>query len=152
MRPVRDFEEFVIEGIVKKQSADRSRARFLVDESKNAYSLLLELEKKIELSDKTANMFVKSCYDILMELIRAKMLLDGYNSSGFGAHEAEVSYLRIIGFSESEVQFFDQLRYFRNGMLYYGSVMDRAYAGKVIAFTKEHYSKLMKLLGALGNS
>jgi hypothetical protein len=99
MKPIRDFEEFVRAGIVKRQSADPSRAKFLIAESGNAYNFLLELERKIELTDKTANMFLKSCYDILMELIRAKMLLSGYNASGFGAHEAEVSYLRNIDFS-----------------------------------------------------
>ena len=37
----------------------------------------IELIKKIRLEDENANMFVKSCYDILMEIVRAKMLLDG---------------------------------------------------------------------------
>jgi len=40
-----------------------------------------------------------------MELIRAKMLIDGFNASGHGAHEAEVSYTRKVGFKETEVQF-----------------------------------------------
>ncbi len=77
--------------------------------------------QKIKLSDSNANSFVKSCYDILMELIRARMILEGYNASGFGAHEAEVSYMRILGFNENDVQFTDQIRFFRNGMLYYGT-------------------------------
>ena len=54
-----------------------------------------------------------------MEIIRAKMLLRGYNASGYGAHEAEVSYLRNLDFNETDVQFLDQMRYFRNGMLYF---------------------------------
>ncbi|MBI5391667.1 hypothetical protein HZB00_01565 [Candidatus Woesearchaeota archaeon] len=81
-----------------------------------------------------------------MEVIRAKMLLDGYNASGFGAHEAEVSYMRILGFKENEVQFADQLRYFRNGMLYYGTILDKGYAEKVIEFTKRTYEKLKMLI------
>ena len=56
------------------------------------------------------------------------MLLEGYNASGLGAHEAEVSYLRVLGFSENDVQFADQLRFFRNGMLYYGTMLDKEYA------------------------
>ena len=45
------------------------------------------------IDDDNANSIVKDCYDIIMELIRAKLLLDGYSSSGQFAHEAEVSYL-----------------------------------------------------------
>ena len=33
-----------------------------------------------------ANFIVDSCYDIILELVRAKMLLDGYNSGM--SHEA----------------------------------------------------------------
>jgi len=73
------------------------------------------------------------------------MLLDGYNSSGFGAHEAEVSYMRILGFRENEVQFIDQMRFFRNGMLYYGTILDKEYAEKVVKFTKNNYLKIKNL-------
>ena len=74
------------------------------------------------------------------------MLLEGYNASGLGAHEAEVSYLRVLGFSENDVQFADQLRFFRNGMLYYGTMLDKAYAEKVLEFTRSIYPKLKELL------
>lgn len=147
MKAIRNIEEFIKEKIVKAQSPDRSRAGFLIEESENSYNNLLEMIKKLELSDSNANIFVKLCYDLLMELIRAKMLLDGYNASGFGAHEAEVSYMRILGFDEKDVQFADQMRYFRNGMLYYGTMLDKEYADKVVEFTKRIYKKLKEILG-----
>jgi len=146
MRGIKHFDEFITGKIVKKQSPDRSRAAYLIKESDNSYNNLLEKIQKIELSDINANDFVKSCYDLLMELIRAKMLLEGYNASGFGAHEAEVSYMRTLDFNEKDVQFADQLRFFRNGILYYGTILDQVYAEKVIAFTKKIYSKLKKIL------
>ena len=144
MKAIKQFEEFIKEGIVKKQSPDKSRAEFLLKESEKSYGLLLKKIKVLSVDDESANDFVKSCYDILMELVRAKMLLEGYNASGFGAHEAEVSYLRGLGFTEREVQFSDQIRFFRNGMLYYGTIMDQEYAEKVIAFTKTIYLRLKK--------
>ena len=146
MRGIRKFDEFIKENIVKKQGIDKSRAEFLVKESENSYNSLLEMVQKIALADSNANMFVKSCYDILMELIRAKMLLEGYNASGFGAHEAEISYMRVLGFDEKDVQFADQLRFFRNGMLYYGTILDRVYAEKVIEFTRRMYTKLKEMV------
>src|SRR3989338_10378938 len=136
MKAIRIFEEFIKEKAVKKQGIDKSRAEFLIKESENSYNNLLEMIEKLEVDDINANMFVKSCYDIFMELIRAKMLLEGYNASGFRAHEAEVAYLRILGFNEKDVQFADQIRFFRNGMLYYGTMLDKVYAEKVIEFTK----------------
>ncbi len=146
MKGIKKFEEFIVENIVKKQWIDNPRAEFLIKESENSYSSLLEMIQKIKLSDANANIFVKLCYDILMELIRAKMLLDGYNASGFGAHEAEVVYLEKLGFNERDVRFADQMRFFRNGMLYYGTIIDKVYAEKVIEFTKKIYTKLKTMI------
>ena len=145
MRAIRKFDEFIKDNVVKKQSADKSRAEFLIKESENSYNNLLEKILKIKLNDANANDFIKSCYDILMELIRARMFLAGYNASGFGAHEAEVSYMRVLGFDEKDVQFADQIRFFRNGMLYYGTILDKPYAEKVIYFTKRIYSELKQM-------
>lgn len=146
MKAIRRFDELIKEKIVKKQSPDKSRSEYLIKESENGFNNLLEKIEKIELKDANANDYVKSCYDILMELIRAKMLLEGYNASGFGAHEAEVAYMRIIGIDERDVQFANQLRYFRNGMLYYGIILDKTYAEKVITFTKRLYRQLKEII------
>ena len=146
MKDLKIFDEFIRQGIVKKQSPDKSRAEFLAKEAEQTYLNLLEMINKIGIKDKNANDYVKVCYDILTELIRAKMLLNGYNASGFGAHEAEISYLRNLGFKENDVRFADQMRFFRNGMLYYGTILDRVYAEKVILFTKEKYFELKKFI------
>ena len=146
MKAIKKFEEFIKNGTVKIQSPDFSRARFLRDESKKSYSFLKKKLDVFGISDETANDIIKSSYDIIMESIRARMLLEGYNASGQGAHEAEVSYLRILGFIEKDVQFADQLRYFRNGMLYYGTLLDEEYAQKVINFTHRLYKELLESL------
>ena len=109
MRAIKHFDEFIQTGIVKNQSPDSSRADFLKQESKKSYSFLQKKIKTFGIDDETANDLIKSCYDIVMELIRAKMLLEGYNASGQGAHEAEVSYLRILRFKEKDVQFADAI-------------------------------------------
>lgn len=145
MKAIKKFDWFIRENIVKKQNIDKSRAEFLIKESEKDYLCLLEMIEKLGVNEGNANTFIKSCYDILMELIRAKMLLEGYNASGFGAHEAEVSYMRVLNFNERDVQFADQIRFFRNGMLYYGTIIDKAYAEKVIEFTKKVYPKLKSI-------
>ncbi|MEK6857906.1 MAG: hypothetical protein AABX39_04945 [Nanoarchaeota archaeon] len=142
MKPIKRFEEFIHKNIVKKQSTDNSRAKFLINESEKGYNCVIDMLSKLKITNDNANTFVKSCHDVLMELIRAKMLLEGYNAVGQGAHEAEVSFLRILDFDERDVQFADQIRFFRNGMMYYGTILDKEYADKVVEFTKRIYSKL----------
>ncbi|MBU1245659.1 MAG: hypothetical protein KKH88_02925 [Nanoarchaeota archaeon] len=142
MKPLRNFNEFVKEGIVKKQSPDKSRVNSLKKESKKSYNFLIDIIKKIGINNSNANNIIKNAYDIIMELIRAKMLLEGFNSSGLGAHEAEVAYLRILNFSEKEIQFANQLRYFRNGITYYGKSFDEEYARKVIKFLESIHKRL----------
>lgn len=145
MKAIKQFNEFIESGTVKKQAPDKSRSKFLVIGAEQGYAYLLELIKKMGVGNHNANDYVKNCYDILMELTRAKMLLEGLNASGFKAHEAEVSYWRNLGFKEHEVQFVDQMRFFRNGILYYGTILDKEYAEKVIEFTKKNYQKLRKM-------
>ena len=81
-----------------------------------------------------------------MELIRAKLLTEGYSSSGQYAHEAEVSYLQVLKFQEKDIVFLNELRYFRNSVTYYGKILDKEYAQKVFDFMNEIYPKLKKCL------
>ncbi|HZX45268.1 MAG TPA: hypothetical protein VFF28_06310 [Candidatus Nanoarchaeia archaeon] len=146
MRHLKPFESFIKEEIVRKISVDTQRAKSLIIESERKMrSINLQLEK-IGIVDDNTNDYVEQCFDSLMNLVRAKLYMIGYSASGQGAHEAEVSYLRELGFSEKDVQFADQLRYFRNGILYYGTSLDKEYADKVLEFTKTVHSKLKKFL------
>jgi len=124
------FEEFIKSGIIKKHSPDYSRAAFLVEETKINRKFLLGVEINVV----SANSVVKLAYDIIMGFLRAKMLQNGYHAVGNGAHKAEVLYLKKIGISDADIRFADQLRRFRNGMLYYGRMMDMEYAKKVVEF------------------
>ena len=146
MRPIKEFNEFIDTGTVKKQSPDKSRAEFLIKVAEISFEGLKVWIEKMGVNWRNAISIVMVCYDIFMELIRAEMLLKGYNATGIGAHGAEVSYMRVLGFNEKTVQFADQLRYFRNGTVYYGTILDEEYAEKVIKFAKENYPKLRRII------
>ena len=147
MRLPDEFEEYLKNGIVKRILPNKSRANFLIDESQNSLQGLKEIIEKIGINDRNSNSVIKDCYDIMMELIRAKLLIEGYNSSGSYAHEAEVSYMKILGFTENDVAFMNELRFFRNGITYYGKILDKEYAVKVFDFLKRIYPKLKAIAG-----
>ncbi|MBU1204183.1 MAG: hypothetical protein KKG60_03905 [Nanoarchaeota archaeon] len=146
MRLLNDFDFYVKIGIVKKQLPDRLRAASLINETNDSYLSLIDFFKKIGVTDRNANHFVKNAYDVIMGLIRAKMILEGYNSSGKGAHEAEVAYFKKLGFNDNEVEFINQLRYFRNGIMYYGKRFDEDYVKKVLNFLEKVVPKLKRLI------
>lgn len=144
MKPLKNFDEFLKQGIVSARTPDRARARSLAEESEKRKRFLTQMLDKIGLSDENANYFIENSYDLLIELIRAKLLTDGFSSSGTGSHEAEVSYLARLSFAEKDIRFMNELRYHRNGILYYGKDFDAEYAKKVIEFLENIYPKLKR--------
>lgn len=134
MKPLKKFEDFLKEGVIKKQEPDLSRANFLIKDSERKQKSMKITIEKIGLSEINAPEIIEYCYDIIMGLIRANLSKKGFKSYGEGSHEAEVSYLRNLDFSEPTVQFMDQLRYFRNRMKYYGKFLDKEYAERVLGF------------------
>ena len=144
MKPLKPFEDYLKEGIAKKVRINSERAKSLIAESERKILSLKERLEKIGIKKENANDYIEYCYDIFMHLIRAKLYLEGYSTSGQGAHEAEVAYLRDLGFKETDVKFVNQLRYFRNGILYYGKTFDKEYAKKVLDFLEKIYDKLLE--------
>jgi hypothetical protein len=139
MRNLKKFEEFTKDGIVKKQTPDTERAKGLIEESEGKLKFCEKLKGKLGFGELSPNYIVETCYDILIEKLRAKLLLMGYKTD---SHEAEVSYMRNLGFLESDVLFMNQLRYFRNGIKYYGKIFDEDYAKKVYNFMNKILLKL----------
>lgn len=140
------FEEYVKTKIINKISPDKSRSKFLIEESKISLRGLKERMDALGINENNANSIIKDCYDILMELIRAKLLIDGYISSGLYAHEAEISYMKVLGFKEDETAFMNELRFFRNRVTYYGKILNKEYATKVFAFLNKIYPLLINNL------
>ena len=141
---MKKFEEYLMEGVAKKITPDHQRAKNLYIESERKFNLLHKIIKRMGIDDDIANDYIEYCYNIIIFLIRAKMLEQGYSSSGQGAHEAEVSFGEKLEFSGQEIQSIDQLRYFRNGILYYGKRFDNEYAKQTIKLTQKIFNYLKK--------
>ncbi|MBU4352211.1 MAG: hypothetical protein KKA65_02735 [Nanoarchaeota archaeon] len=142
MRPLKKFEEFLENGVVRKRKPDQSRADWLFREEEDRKKFLDEAYEKVGMRNDNANYFIENAYDTLIGLIRAQMLLQGFSASGEGAHEAEVAFLRKLKFTESETRFMNELRYFRNGILYYGKKFDVEYGKRVLEFLSKVYPRL----------
>ena len=138
------FKEYIEDGIIKKIIPDKEKAQFLINESEKSLRGLNKRLKLMEIDEDNANSITKDIYDIIMGLIRAKLLLEGYKSSGNFSHEAEISFLTELGFSDSEVLFLNQLRYSRNSIIYYGKLLNKEYAEKSNEFLNKIYPKLIK--------
>ena len=141
---IKMFDEYIRLGIVKKQRQNTERAKSLINEAEDKKKFL-EFSLKIMPIEKVySNFIIDYCYDILMELIRAKMFMEGYNAGN--SHEAEVSYMRLLNFNDVDIKFMDELRYNRNGIKYYGIILDKEYSEKVLNFMNKIHSKLKNLL------
>lgn len=144
MRGPYKFEEYIKKGIAKRRIPNNLRASDLISEAERKSNSLKLILEKIGLNDQNANDIIEYCYDIIINYTRSRMLLDGFSASGKGAHEAEIAYLRKLNLSEVDVKTANQLRYFRNGIMYYGKRFDSVYAKKIIRFLKKIKRNLEK--------
>ena len=92
MRPLRAFDEYLSEGVIKKVTPDPQRAESLKLEAGRKFASLQKNIETLGVDDENANDFVEYCYNIIMFLIKSKMYERGYAGSGKGAHEGEVSF------------------------------------------------------------
>lgn len=141
---LKEFEEYLKLGIVKRQSINLDRAKALLKESEEKFSFLKLSLSKINAIKVYPNFIIDYSYDILMEIIRAKMFSEGYNSGN--SHEAEVSYLKLLGFSDSELRQMDELRYNRNRIKYYGTNFEEEYSNIILNFLESIYPRIKKTL------
>ena len=136
---MRTFREFLEQGLVKKRRADEARARNLLDGAERRKKVM---EKYLPLNAETAVKIIEESYDIIREILEAKLSCDGYKSY---SHEAVISYLTELGFSKDEVLFVDRLREIRNGTKYYGKEVGEEYAKMVRDFLNKIYFRLVKV-------
>ena len=127
-------------GSVRKQARDTALANALIKSSEKSFKNI----KRIKIDELNAESVISDSYDIMRELIEAKMALDSYKSY---SHEATISFLKKFdNFNEKEIVFLDNLRKIRNGIKYYGQEANEENASNVVKFMTSILPKLKKLL------
>ncbi|MEM2933010.1 MAG: hypothetical protein QW622_02275 [Candidatus Pacearchaeota archaeon] len=94
---LKDFKEYLTEGIVRKISPNRRIEYSLIEYSNHIF--LTKVIKNLKIIDDNANYIIEEIYDLIIGLIMAKMFIDCYAALGNYSHQAEVSYLKEINFS-----------------------------------------------------
>lgn len=115
-----------------KISPDEGRAKSLRETALKRISLIKEV------NEQNCNFVFEDYYTSIMELLQAKVILKGYKVLN---HLCLGYYLRDVLKREELFIGFDDLRYKRNALTYYGSRMSFRTAKKAIIKCKEMIKK-----------
>ena len=124
-----------------------SAIKITPDKEKTA-SLAETAEERIkfslrELNEKNANYVFEDYYSSIMELLHALLLLDGYNVNN---HVCLGYYLRDVLKNDELFRLFDDCRFKRNSLVYYGKRMDFDTAKDAIEKAKRLLKELNKII------
>src|SRR3989344_7770943 len=97
---VKEFTYFLKQNVVKRQAPDANLARATYSESVER----LALAKRLLRSEK-AKYVLENTYEAMREAADAVLYKKGFKSY---SHEASISFLKSIGFTEQELREFDR--------------------------------------------
>jgi uncharacterized protein (UPF0332 family) len=96
-----------------------------------------------ELTEQNANFVFEDYYSSILELVHCLTLIDGYNISN---HICLGYYLRDVLKRDELFRAYDDLRYKRNSLTYYGKKMDFETAKSAITRSKTLFRELQALI------
>ena len=123
-----------------KISSDRAKSKSLVDTAIGRLNYL----KENKIKENNANYLFEGYYSSVLELLHALILLDGYKVNN---HLCLGYYLRDILNKEKLFRLFDDCRFKRNSLVYYGRKMVFDTAKEAIDKCKTLIEEFNKLLG-----
>ena len=121
-----------------KVTPDKEKARSLRETAEGRVSVLSK-----EVNEKNINYIFEDYYSSILEMVHAIVLLEGYKVEN---HICLGYYIRDILKREDLFRFFDDCRYKRNSLIYYGKRMDFDTAKEAIDKTKKLWKEFDKLL------
>jgi len=130
-----NFQDCIDEGSTKRQTPDNARANSLIATAKERINLIKEI------NEKNCNFVFEDYYTSIMEILQAMCFSKGLNVLN---HICLCYYLRDELKREDLYKIFDDIRFKRNSLTYYGNRMDFATA-------KDAIEKSKKLIKELNN-
>lgn len=134
-----DWHECIETGSLRKVTSDRFKINSLVETADGRVRYM----NSGKINETNANYVFEGYYTSILELLHAVILRDGYLVSN---HICAGYYLRDVLKREDLFRLFDDLRFKRNSLTYYGRRMDFQTAGESIRKSAEMIRKLKELL------
>ena len=132
------WNDCIGESSALKISPDRARAKSLVETADERIKLI------VEISERNCNFAFEDYYTSAMETLQALVLLRGYKISN---HVCLGFYVRDVLKRDDLHALFDDIRYKRNSLTYYGKRMDFETAKQAIERCKKMMKEIKALLG-----
>lgn len=121
-----------------KITPDKEKARSLMETAEERVKVLVR-----DLNEKTANYIFEDYYSSILEMLHALVLLEGYK---VGNHICLGYYLRDVLKREDLFRLFDDCRFKRNSLIYYGKRMDFQIAKDAIQKAERLLKELNKII------
>lgn len=131
------WDDCIENNSAKKVSPDTKRASSLLETAEERISVIKEI------NEKNCNFVFEDYYNSLLELIQALVIEKGYKILN---HICLGYYLRDVLEMEDLYRVFDDLRYKRNSLTYYGNRMDFETAKQAIKKCKRLISEVKGFL------
>lgn len=121
-----------------KITPDKEKVKSLIETSEERVEVLVR-----NLNEKTANYIFEDYYSSILEMLHALILLDGYKVDN---HVCLGYYLRDVLKKEHLFRIFDDCRFKRNSLVYYGKRMDFETAKNAIQKAEKLFKELNIIL------
>jgi hypothetical protein len=131
-----NWQDCLFNNSAKKVSPDLSRAKSLIETAKERISLVKEI------NEKNCNFIFEDYYTSMIEILQARTFSKGYKILN---HVCLGFYIRDVLKKEDLFRLFDDLRFKRNSLVYYGSRMDFDTAKQAIGNSKRLIKELQTL-------
>lgn len=131
------WDDCVRSSSARKGTADIERAKSLVETSRERIAVINDIDRK------NCNFVFEDYYTSMLEMLQAAVLRKGYLVTN---HICLGYYLRDVIVRDDLYRLFDDLRYKRNSLTYYGNRMDFQTAKQAINQCRRLMLELEKLL------
>ena len=131
-----NWDDCIANNSAKIVSLDLKRAESLIETAKERINLIKEI------NEKNCNFIFEDYYTSLVELLQAENFKKGFNVLN---HICLGYYLRDVIKREDLYRIFDDLRYKRNSLTYYGNRMDYETAKQAIEKCKKIIKEITKI-------
>lgn len=130
------WDDCLFNNSAKRISSDKNRARSLIETAEERINLIEKI------NNKNCNFVFEDYYTSVVEILQAIAFSNGYNVLN---HICLGFYLRDVLRKEDLFRIFDDIRFKRNSLTYYGNRMDFETAKQAI-FNSQKLIKELKVL------